>query len=194
MKDLLIFLADGFEDIEALTVCDYLRRADLDVDLVSITDKKEVESAHGVKVLADLTFSEIMFDDYKAIYVPGGLPGAINLAEDKRVRESVEMYAQEDKLVAAICAGPIVFDKVKLLKEGKYTCFPGFEKNLETAGRVDEPVVIDGNVITSMGPSFAQVLAFELIELLKGEESAQAIKEATLFTNLVEFIKEGKVK
>ncbi len=194
MKDLLIFLADGFEDIEALTVCDYLRRADLNVDLVSITDSKEIVSAHGVKVMADLTFSEIIFEDYKAIYIPGGLPGATNLAEDKRVCESVEMYAQEDKLVAAICAGPIVFDKAKLLKEGKYTCYPGFEKNLETKGRVDEPIVIDENVITAMGPSFAQVLAFKLIEMLKGEEAAQAVKEGTLFTNLVEFIKEGKVK
>ena len=194
MKDLLILLADGFEDIEALTVADYLRRAELDVDLVSITDNNVVKSAHGVKVLADKTFIEINFEDYKGLYIPGGLPGATNLAKDEKIVEAAEMYLQEDKYVAAICAGPIVLDKAELLKNKKFTCFPGFEQNLSVQDRLDEPVVFDENMITSMGPSFAQVLAFELIKLFKGEGVAEEVKKSTLFVNLVDFIKEGKIK
>lgn len=194
MKDLLILLADGFEDIEALTVADYLRRAELDVDLVSISDNNVVKSAHGVKVLADKTFIEINFEDYKGLYIPGGLPGATNLAKDEKIVEAAEMYLQEDKYVAAICAGPIVLDKAELLKNKKFTCFPGYEKNLSVQDRLDEPVVFDENMITAMGPSFAQVLAFELIKLFKGEGVAEEVKKSTLFINLVDFIKEGKIK
>ncbi|WP_138160448.1 DJ-1 family glyoxalase III [Peptoniphilus catoniae] len=194
MKDLLIFLADGFEDIEALTISDYLRRADLTVDLVSINEGRMVESAHGVKIEADLSFSEIIFEDYRAIYIPGGLPGATNLADDNRVIESVEMYSQEDKLVAAICAGPVVLDRAKLLKDNEFTCFPGYEGNLSVKGRKDLPIYEADNIVTAMGPSFAQVLAFRLIEILKDEESAQKVKEGTLFTNLVDFIKKGQIK
>jgi 4-methyl-5(b-hydroxyethyl)-thiazole monophosphate biosynthesis len=194
MKDLLIFLAKGFEDIEALTVADYLRRAGLEVDLVSITDHNIVTSAHGVKVVADKTILEINFEDYKGIYIPGGLPGATNLAADERIVEAVGMYLQEDKYVAAICAGPIVLDKAELLKDGNFTCFPGYEENLSVKGRVDEAVVYDGNMITSLGPSFAQVLAFELIKIFKGEEAADEVKKSTLFVDLVDYIKKGKVK
>lgn len=194
MRDLLILLADGFEDIEALTVADYLRRADLDVDLVSISDNNVVKSAHGVKVLADKTFIEINFEDYKGLYIPGGLPGATNLAKDEKIVEAAEMYLKEDKYVAAICAGPIVLDKAELLKNKKFTCFPGFEQNLSVQDRLDEPVVFDENMITAMGPSFAQVLAFELIKLFKGEGVAEEVKKSTLFVNLVDFIKEGKIK
>lgn len=194
MRDLLILLADGFEDIEALTVADYLRRADLDVDLVSISDNNVVKSAHGVKVLADKTFIEINFEDYKGLYIPGGLPGATNLAKDEKIVEAAEMYLQEDKYVAAICAGPIVLDRAELLKNKKFTCFPGFEQNLSVQDRLDEPVVFDENMITAMGPSFAQVLAFELIKLFKGEGVAEEVKKSTLFVNLVDFIKEGKIK
>lgn len=194
MKDLLIFLADGFEDIEALTVCDYLRRADLEVDLVSISGKEKVKSAHNVTILADKTFDEIKIEDYRALYIPGGLPGATNLASNNKVLELVKMYKEENKTIAAICAGPIVLDKAGLLEEDSFTCYPGYEKNLKIQSRKNEPLVYNNNIITSMGPSFAQVLAFELIKVLKDENTSNDIKKDTLFTNLVDFIKEDKVK
>ncbi|RVU55729.1 DJ-1 family glyoxalase III [Anaerosphaera multitolerans] len=194
MKDLLIFLADGFEEIEALTVCDYLRRAELEVELVSISGDRNVKGAHNITVIADKVIDEINFDEYRAVYIPGGLPGATNLAAENRVVELVKVYESEEKPVAAICAGPIVFDTAGLLKEGKFTCYPGYEVNLKTKGRVDEPVVIDENVITSMGPSFAQVLAFEMIGILKDEKASQQVKDGVLFGNLVNFIKENKIK
>lgn len=194
MKDLLIFLADGFEEIEAFTIADYLRRADIEVDLVSIYQRKNIKSAHNIEIIADYTLDEIKVDEYRALYIPGGLPGATNLASSNKILELVKMYEEEDKLVAAICAGPIVLDKAELLQEGKFTCYPGFEKNLTIQERVDEAVVIDGNIVTSMGPSFAQILAFKLIELLKDKKSAEKVKLETLFTKLEEFIKDGKLK
>lgn len=189
MKDLLILLADGFEEIEALTVCDYLRRADMEVDLVAIKDRVEVVGSHNIKIVADKLFSEINVGDYKGIYIPGGLPGATNLAKDSRIVELCEVYAQNDKKVIAICAGPIVLDRANLLKDINYTCYPGFEGNLSTQDRLDELVVEDGNIITAMGPSMAQVLAFKLIEILKDTQTAKRVKEETLFNVLKEKIK-----
>lgn len=196
MKDLLIFLADGFEEIEALTLCDYLKRANLEVDLVSImTDRHKVKGAHDILVVADKHIDEINIKDYRGIYIPGGLPGATNLAGDNRVVEMVKMFQNsEDRFVAAICAGPIVFDKAGILKEGKYTCYPGFEKNLQTKGNLDAPTVIEDNMFTGMGPSFAQVLSFELIKYLKDEKTAEDVKKDVLFDKLVDFIKEDIVK
>lgn len=193
MKDLLILLADGFEEIEALTVLDYLRRADLSVDLVSIYQRKNVVSAHNVEINADYNLDEINVDEYRSLYIPGGLPGATNLANNPKVVELSKMYCEEEKIVAAICAGPIVLDRAELLKSNEFTCYPGFEKNLSTQERLDEAVVVNENIVTSMGPSFAQILAFKLIELLKDKETVEEIKRDTLFTNLEKFIKDGKL-
>lgn len=196
MKDLLIFLADGFEEIEALTVCDYLRRAGIEVELVSImTDRHRVKGAHGVEVIADKHISEIKFEDYRGVYIPGGLPGATNLAADNRVVEMVKIYENsDDKYVAAICAGPVVFDRAGILKDGQFTCYPGYEMNLSNKNSVNKPVVQLDNVFTAMGPSFAQVIAFEIIKYLKGEEKAEEIKKDVLFDRLVNFIKKDEVK
>lgn len=196
MKDLLIFLADGFEEIEALTVYDYLKRADLDVELVSImTDRHKVYGTHGLEIIADKHISEINMKEYKGIYIPGGLPGATNLAKDHRVVEMANIFSErEGRFVAAICAGPIVFDKAGILKDGKFTCYPGFERNLEVKDPKDLPVVQDENSFTAMGPSFAQILAFEIIKYLKGDEISEEIKKEVLFDKLVEFIKDDIVK
>ncbi|EFI41673.1 DJ-1 family glyoxalase III [Peptoniphilus sp. oral taxon 386] len=194
MKDLIIFLAEGFEEIEALTVCDYLRRANLEVELVSISEEKEVKSSHGVRIIADKTIDEINFEEYRGVYIPGGLPGAVNLAAEKRVLELVEMYYMEEKIVSAICAGPVVLDKINLLKDKKFTCYPGYENNLSSKNRLDNAVVCDENIITGMGPAFAQSIAFKLIEALKNKDSVEKIKEDTLFVKLVDFIKRDEVK
>ncbi len=185
MKDLLVFLADGFEEIEALTPVDYLRRAELEVTTVSITDSREVKGAHGIVVLADTTIGEVNPEEYRGIFCPGGLPGATNLAGDSKVIDLVKKFNAEGKMVAAICAGPHVFDTAEILNEGKFTCYPGYEGNLKTGGRVDELVVVDKNVVTSMGPSTAQVLAFKLIEILKDEKSKKDVEEEVLFPILL---------
>lgn len=189
MKDLMIVLDNGFEEIEALTVSDYLRRADISVDLVSAKKEREVESSHGVKVVADYTVDEIKINDYNGIYIPGGQPGATNLSKNKKIRDIIELYNDMDKYVIAICAGPMVLDSAGVLKNKKFTCYPGVEERLENKNRLDEVVVQDNNVITSMGPSLAQVLAFKLIEEFKGKEVDEKIKKDVLFDRLVEEIK-----
>lgn len=184
MKDLLVFLAEGFEEIEALTVVDYLRRVDLKVDLVSINDNLEVKSSHNVLVKADKSIQDIDLEEYRGLYIPGGLPGATNLADSEYVRNAVKKYNEEEKLVAAICAGPVVLDRCGLLEENKFTCYPGYEGNLSVKDRLDKAVVKNGNIVTSMGPSLAQVLAFELIKILGSEEKAEEVKKGVLFNKL----------
>ena len=184
MKDLIVFLANGFEEVEALTMVDFCRRAGIEVDTVSIYTSLEVKGAHGVVVLADKKLSEINMDDYKGIFIPGGLPGAENLRDKKEVVMGLRRFAEEGKLTAAICAGPGALDRAGILKEDRFTCYPGYEGNIETQGPLDEIVVKEGNVITGMGPALAMETAFAIIEHFKGEETLRQIKEEVLYHRL----------
>lgn len=188
MKDLLVFLAEGFEEIEALTIVDVLRRADLKVDTVSIKDRPEVKGAHDMKVFADKIFDEINIEDYRAMYIPGGQPGATNLMNDKRVLECANVFNDEEKNVIAICAGPQVLDAAGLLKDKKFTCYPGVENRLKAENIVDEAIVEDNNIITSMGPALAILLGVKLVEILASKEKAEEVAEGLLLPELKKFI------
>lgn len=188
MKDLLVFLADGFEEIEALTIVDILRRADLKVETVSITDRNEVRGTHDVRVLADKTFDEINIEDYRAMYIPGGQPGASNLMRDKKVLECANLFNDDEKIVAAICAGPQVLDAANLLKSGKFTCYPGVEDRLKAENPQDAAVVVENNIITAMGPAIAILLGVKLVEILGSKEKAEEVAEGLLLPKLKEFI------
>jgi 4-methyl-5(b-hydroxyethyl)-thiazole monophosphate biosynthesis len=179
MEKILVFLADGFEEIEALTAVDYLRRADLEVDTVSIKDTKEVTGAHKITVLADKLIDQIDVKDYKLAYVPGGLPGSTNLRDDDKVIEILQEINDRGDYVSAICAGPIVLDKAGILKDKKATSFPGFDKEMENVGTYvdDEIVVVDGNVITGRGAAIAIYQALKIIEILKGKDAADQVKD-----------------
>ncbi len=190
MKDLLVFLAEGFEEVEALSVIDIARRAGLSVVTTSITENsKKVKGAHGVYVLADSTLNEVNIEEYRALYIPGGQPGATNLQNENRVVETVGIFKENNKLVAAICAGPQVFDEAGVIRDGKYTCYPGVENRLKTKNPKDLPIYLDGNVMTSMGPSTAVILALEIVKELAGEEKKEKIAEEFLFNKLKDFIK-----
>ncbi|WP_288961417.1 DJ-1 family glyoxalase III [uncultured Peptoniphilus sp.] len=188
MKDLLVFLAEGFEEIEALTIVDVLRRADLKVDTVSIKDRLEVKGAHGVTVLADKTFDEINIEDYKAMYIPGGQPGATNLMNDKKVLEFANVFNDEERKVIAICAGPQVLDAAGLLKDGKFTCYPGVENRLKVKDPQDSAIVVEDNIITAMGPALAILLGVKLVEILVSKEKAEEVAEGLLLPQLKKFI------
>ncbi|MDO5734118.1 MAG: DJ-1/PfpI family protein [Eubacteriales bacterium] len=189
MKDLIVFLAPGFEEIEALTVVDFLRRAGAKVTVAAIGEDLIISSSHGVKLQADDFLARLDPNDYRAAYIPGGLPGATNLAADHNVLAWVRQFHAEQKLLAAICAGPIVFDSLGLLKQGQFTCYPGFEKNLETEGRIEASVVKDGQLWTAMGPVFAQFLALELVEELCGKEARSELEKGLLYPELKALIK-----
>lgn len=178
---ILELLADGNETIELLTVVDYLRRADIKIDMVSTTGSKDLVTSHGVRYQADYLLEEINPEDYDGVYIPGGTKGAETLRDDDRVIEIVKKFEAANKLIAAICAGPIVLDKAGVLADKKATSFPTIKQELKNVGEYmdDEIVVTDGNVTTGRGAAVTNYLALRLIELIKGKEVKEQIKYGT---------------
>lgn len=186
MKKVAVFLAEGFEEIEALATVDVLKRAGIYCDMVSIGASKQVKGAHGIEVLADKEFDETI-ENYDMVVCPGGLPGAKYLSEDKRVIDIIRKFDKmENKYIAAICAAPAMVLSAAGIEENRYiTSYPGedFEKALENANYVEELVVVDGNLITSRGPATALLFAYKLVEVLGGDD--KSLKEGMLW-NMVE--------
>ncbi len=167
-----IFLATGFEEIEALTTVDLLRRAGIEVDMISISNKLEVEGGHGICVKANNKIENIDFDSYDAFILPGGMPGTTNLGENKRLMKELVEQNQKEKLVAAICAAPSLLGKIGILKGKNACCYPGYEKELLGANVRTHAVERDENIITSRGAGTAIDFALEIITTLAGEEQA----------------------
>jgi 4-methyl-5(b-hydroxyethyl)-thiazole monophosphate biosynthesis len=171
---ILVLLADGFEEIEAITVIDVLRRADIEVDTVGITGAW-VTGSHGIKVMADKKISEIDVEKYDGIVLPGGSKGVENLGRSSKVKEVLEKMNEKGKLIAAICAAPSVLAKFHILDNKRATIYPGMERELPYPR--DERVVVDENVITSQGPGTAMEFALAIVEKLLGREKAWELKE-----------------
>ena len=171
------FLAEGFEEIEALAPVDILRRAGVEVKTVSVTGKKEVTGAHGITVTADILFDEIS-EKPEMLVLPGGMPGTLNL---QAFAPLCDMLVNADCYIAAICAAPSVFGGLGLLKGKKAICYPGFEDKLEGAEIVDEPVVVSGKVITSKGAGTAHLFGFTLLSLLKSKEEAEDLRKSMMY-------------
>lgn len=170
-----IFLATGFEEIEAITVIDMLRRARIDIKTVS-TEEKIVIGAHGIPISSDILESEID-DKIDAIILPGGMPGTLNLEKSQVLRRSLAIANQNNKLIAAICAAPSILGHLGLLKGKKATCYDGYIDELSGAFYQPIPVVRDGNIITAFGAGAAVDFACEIIRYFKDNETAQRIKD-----------------
>ena len=172
-----ILLADGFEEIEALAPCDMLRRADVEVRLVSVTEKLHVRGMHGISIMADLTVSEMNSRDIDMLVFPGGMPGAKNLDEHPRTDILVRHCLDRNAYLAAICAAPMSLGKIGVLAGKKAICFPGFEKYLAGAEIMEgERVVRDGNIVTAVGAGAAVDFGLKLVEIMKGKETAESIR------------------
>lgn len=182
MKESYVFLAEGFEDVEALTPVDVLRRAGMPVKTVSITSSLQVKSAHGVVVTADVLYDNTMFKDPAWLILPGGMPGASNLYEFAPLQGLLKnQLASKDGRIAAICASPaVVLGQLGLLKGRKATCYPGFEKMLKGAEYVDRRVVWDDKFVLGNGPSSALKWALRILAQSAGEEKMLAIANAML--------------
>jgi len=166
-----IYLAEGFEEIEALTTADILRRADIKVDLVALGGNLQVTGAHNIKVIADILIEEIILETYNIMILPGGMPGTVNLDSSNILKKQIIDFDLEEKYIAAICAAPLVIGKMGFLENREATCYPGVESQLFKAiYRDDLDVIVDGNFITSRGPGTAISFGLKLIELLKGKE------------------------
>lgn len=180
MKTIFVFLADGFEEIEALAPVDILRRAGLSAKTVSVMDEQVVAGAHGVPVLADVMFDEINAEDAEMILLPGGLPGATNLDAHQGLSQMILDFAKEEKPLAAICAAPLVFGNRGLLEGKKATCYPGFETYLKGAQYTAALVEKDGNFITGKGPGAAMEFAFAIVEKYCGMDKVNELKQGMM--------------
>ena len=178
MKTVYLFLATGFEEIEALTIVDMLRRAEIDITTVSISRNLQVEGAHGITVTADCTWVELSTEDADWLILPGGMPGTKHLGECKPLVSLLQRQAAANKNIAAICAAPMILGKLGLLKGRKATCYPGFEQYLEGAECTGAPVERDGNIITGKGPGAAMEFALTVVDMMLGKEKVQELKEA----------------
>ncbi len=175
-----VHLADGFEEIEALTVVDILRRADLDLITVSISDKKEVTGYHNITVMADRLFQDVDYNEIGMIILPGG-PGIKNLEAHDDLKRRIIDFDLDEKYIAAICAAPSIIGKMGFLEGKKATCYPGFEKYLLGAELSEENVVVDKNIITSRGVGTAIDFSLKLVEILKGEEFAKELSSKIVY-------------
>lgn len=176
METIYLFLADGFEDIEALTPVDVLRRGGLNVKSVSINGQKLVESAHGVTVGCDSLFEDLSFTDASMLILPGGMPGAANLSQHEGLRKLILQFNADNKPLAAICAAPMVYGMLGILKGKKATCYPGFEEQLKGAIYTAAPVEQDDNFITGNGPGSAMLFAFTILEYFCGKDKVLELK------------------
>jgi 4-methyl-5(b-hydroxyethyl)-thiazole monophosphate biosynthesis len=178
-----IHLADGFEEIEALTAFDLLKRAGIGVETVSVMNSLSVQGAHGLQVFCDLLFEDADYDACDMIVLPGGMPGAKNLSEQEQLVEKLHVFANQGRPIAAICAAPgYVLGLHGILKGRKATCYPGYEEFFENATFIDENVVVDGNIITSKGPATAIDFALAIIGALKGSEVEAQIAKDILYS------------
>lgn len=175
---ILVPLAPGFEEMEAITIIDILRRAGLNTITAAVSENP-VKGSHNIKITADITLNEN--DKYDAIVLPGGMPGTTNLKDDKRIISIIKSVSKSGGITAAICAAPIVLAEAGLLNEKKFTCYPGFEDEIKNAHFLPEPVVTDGSIITSRGAGTAIPFALKLVEVLAGTATAKEVEKSIMW-------------
>lgn len=180
-KQVCVFLADGFEEIEGLTVVDLLRRAGVKVTTVSITGEYVVHGAHGIGVQADKLFEEVDYANQDMAVLPGGMPGTLHLGEHAGLKSVLEQYYKERKYIAAICAAPSVLGKYGMLEGRRATSYPGFEDALKGATYVYDEVAVDDFVITSRGMGTAIAFSLKLVEKLVDARNAEELGKAIIY-------------
>ena len=174
------FLADGFEEIEALCPVDIMRRAGLTVTTVGIGGR-EIVGSHGITVRADISDSELCFEDIELIFLPGGMPGTKNLDASKAVHQAIDLAIEQNAYIAAICAAPMILGKRGILNEKEAVCYPGFENCLDGATvPADKRIVTDGRIITAKGMGVAADLGLEIVRVLCGKEKSDALRKAII--------------
>lgn len=169
---LYMFLAEGFEETEAIGSLDVIRRAGIEIKTVGVSGK-EVCGSHGVRIVADIGMSEVSFEDMQGVILPGGMPGTTNLQNDETVKKSILYCAENNLLIAAICAAPMVFGGLGVLKNKNAVCYPGFEQYLDGAKLCTDGAVMDGNIVTGKGAGVSMLFGAKIVDFFmpgKGEE------------------------
>lgn len=179
MAKIVLPISNGFEEIEAITIIDICRRADIKVIIAAVENLQTI-GAHNIKIVADCMISEVNSDEFDMIVLPGGLPNAFTLAQDVHVQTLLKQFKNSNKNIGAICAAPYALHTAGVLNEN-YTCYPSFEKKIRENGyHGNDAVVIDSNVITSQGPATAMSFALEIVKILCSQEVYINIKSALL--------------
>lgn len=180
-KKVVVMLADGFEEVEAITQVDLLRRADIPVNTVSIMGRNNVTGSHGIPVEADCLFEEVDFNEVRMIVLPGGMPGTANLGNCVPLTDMIKQFAADDRPLGAICAAPMVFASCGILEGKKATIYEGMEEHLKGAVHISGNVVQDGNILTSKGPGTAMDFGLALIRFLEGDAKSEEIAGGLLY-------------
>ena len=179
MANILIPIANGFEEIEAISIIDICRRANIKVTIAAVEDLETI-GAHGIKIISDRKIEDISSDDFDMIVLPGGLPNAFTLAENSRVQLLLKEFKDKNKKIGAICAAPYALYKAGVLNKN-YTCYPSFEKKIKEDGYFsNKDIVIDDKVITSRGPATAMIFALEIVKILCDEKIYIEVKDCLL--------------
>lgn len=194
MKKIALLLANGTEEVEALSVLDCLYRGGVEVDLIGINEVNHIISSHNVKIEVNKILSSLSKDnysDYEAIVIPGGIPGATNLRDNDKVIEFLQYMNDNNKLCAAMCAGPIVLAKAGIISNKKVTSYPNFNEPLINANGIytDDIVCVDKNIITARGPAISIYFGLEILEYICGKEKREQIAEQMLIPLLEKSIK-----
>lgn len=176
MSKVYIFLAEGFEEVEALMTVDIVRRAGIPMEMVSVTGKRKVKSSHEITIEADRLYEEIQPEEAAMLVLPGGMPGTRNLALHQELCKQLRAFHKEGKPLAAICAAPSVLGANGILEGKRATCYPGFEKELTGARVAEEACVVDENIITARGLGAAAEFGLAIVEKLAGSEKAAEIR------------------
>ena len=179
MPKVAVILANGFEEIEALTVVDVLRRANITCHMVGFGEK--VTGSHAIQVQADRVFDGNL-SEYDMIVLPGGMPGSAHLRDNEQLISELQRFEETGKKVAAICAAPIALNRAGLLEGRNFTCYDGVQEQIADGHYHKETVVVDGNVITSRGPATALAFAYHLVEILGGD--AESLRNGMLYTDV----------
>ncbi len=176
-----ILMADGCEEIEGLTAVDILRRAGLEIVTISMNKTDSVTGSHNITFQTDAIFEQVNLDEFDAIILPGGMPGTVKLGEHAGVTKAIQAFASAGKLVAAICAAPSVLGAAGILQGKRAVCHPGFEDKLTGAQVSFEPVMTDGNIITSRGMGTAIEFALAIVQYLKDEDTVDDLKQKLVY-------------
>lgn len=183
MAKIAVFIADGTEEIEALTVVDLARRAGITVDTVSVSDSMTVTGSHGIKIILDAAIGQVEWDSVDMLVLPGGKVGVDNLRACTELTDRVKEFVRDGKPVAAVCAAPSILGGLGILNGKKATCYPGFEDKLTGAEYVKESVVKDGNIITSRGLGTTIQFAAAIIEYLTGKDTADEVLRQIIYND-----------
>lgn len=175
MSRLAVFFAEGYEEIEALTVVDICRRGKMTVDMVSVSGEREVRGAHGITVSMDRKLEELDFSEYDMLLLPGGMPGTRNLEADGALMAQLDAFYETGRYIGAICAAPSILGHRGMLRGRKACCYPSFEEQLEGAEVTRNPVEVSGNIVTSRGMGTAMELALTILEIFCGREQAEGM-------------------